>query len=362
MARQPPQRIGQGELPGSPEGTSIRLKACNPTAGPIDPDGPGDTTYGGALVRGNKVGALAVRPDMAVSHTVQARAPQTLDQTVRKPLPALRLLFLVGSVLVILGGFQLFVFSERTDDFFAWTIAAPVTAAVDGAFFFTGFILLFSSSRAATWSDVRKVAYAVLVVATIKLVATLLDVDLFHFDDGGFLARFAAWAWLGVYIVIPTGLAVLIVMQLRLPGSDPVRGPGLPRLPAAAFVLISIVMLGIGAVQLFAADTAIDIWPWPLTPLTSHALSAWFIGVGVLAALTVYENDLPRSRHVMLGSTVLGVLLAAALARYGSDVDFGEPMAWVLGGLVATVIAAGGYGMLAARRAAAAREVSTAVT
>ena len=82
-------------------------------------------------------------------------------------------------------------------------------------------------------------------------------------------------------------------------GQDPPKGPPLPTVLKVAFGAISITMLAIGAIQLVAADTAIDIWPWPLTPLTSHALSAWFLGVGVLAALTVWENDLQRSRYTL---------------------------------------------------------------
>jgi hypothetical protein len=275
----------------------------------------------------------------------------TEQEQIRRPLPALSALFLVGSILVLLGGTQLFIFSERTDDFFAWTIAAPLTAAVDGAFFYTGFILLFPASRARTWVEVRAVAFGVLIVAWTKLLATLLDLDLFHFDDPDFLPAFAAWAWLGVYIVIPVGLAILIALQLRMQGADPPKGPSLPAVLKAGFGLISVVMLAIGALQLVAADTTIDIWPWPLTPLTSHALSAWFLGVGALAAMTVWENDLQRTRFTFLGSTVLGVLLAVALARYESDIDWGEPMAYVLAGLIALVVVTGAYGMARARSA-----------
>ena len=149
------------------------------------------------------------------------------ERAIRPVLPALSLLFLVGSILVLLGGTQLFVFPERTEDFFAWTIKAPITATVDGAFFYTGFILLFPASRAKSWAEVRPVAFAVLIVACTKLLATLLDLDLFHFDDD-FQPAFAAWAWLAVYIVIPVGLAILITMQLRMDGGDPPAGPRLP--------------------------------------------------------------------------------------------------------------------------------------
>lgn len=277
---------------------------------------------------------------------VTSIASQPTQQAgVRPTVAGLRLLFAVGSVLVLLGATQLFFFSERTDEFFAWTIAAPVTAAVDGAFFFTGFVLLFPASRARTWAEVQPVSFAVLIVATVKLVATLLDTEPFHFEGPDFLAQFAAWAWLVVYIVVPAALAALIVVQLRLPGSDPPPGPALPRPLAGALVGLAVAMVGIGALQLFAASTAADIWPWPLTPLTSHALSAWFLGVGVLAALTVRENDLLRSRFVYVGAAVLGLLLAVALARYGSDVDWDEPMAWGLVGLIGALVATGGYGI-----------------
>ncbi len=271
-------------------------------------------------------------------------------QAVRPVLPALKALFLVGSILVLLGGTQLFIFSERTEDFFAWTIKAPVTAAVDGAFFYTGFLLLFPASRAKSWAAVRPVAFAVLIVATTKLLATLLDLDLFHFDDA-FQPAFAAWAWLAVYIVIPVGLLVLISMQLRMDGGDPPPGTALPAVLKVAFLAISAVMLAIGAILLVSSSTAIDIWPWPLTPLTSHALSAWFLGVGALAAFTVRENDVERSLWTFIGSAALGVMLAVAIARYGGDVDWDEPVAWVLAGLIALVTVTGLYGVARARSA-----------
>ena len=48
---------------------------------------------------------------------------------------------------------------------------------------------------------------------------------------------------------------------------------------------------------------------------------------------------------------MLGVLLAVALARYESDIDWGEPVAYVLCGLIALVIATGAYGLARVRSA-----------
>jgi hypothetical protein len=51
-----------------------------------------------------------------------------------KPLvPGMRWLLFAASVLVLLAGFQLFVFTERTGTFFAWTIANPLAGAFLGA-------------------------------------------------------------------------------------------------------------------------------------------------------------------------------------------------------------------------------------
>ena len=272
---------------------------------------------------------------------------------VARPHPGFRILFVAGAVLVLLGGTQLFFFPERTDEFFAWTIASPLTAATDGAFFFAGFVLFAAALRATTWADARPLTAAVLTVSSVKLVATLLDLEPFHFEGPGTPAQIAAWSWLIVYIVVPLGLGALLVAQRNVPGGDPPPGPAFPRPLAAASVVIAGVMISIGVLQLFAADVAIDIWPWQLTPLTSHALSAWFLGVGVLAALVVRENDLPRSGPAMLGSAVLAVLLTIALLRFESEMNWDRALAWVYVGLIALLFVTGTAALRARARSAA---------
>jgi hypothetical protein len=80
--------------------------------------------------------------------------------TTRPVLRGLALLFYAASALVLVAAWQLFVLTGHTDRFFAWTIAMPLTAAVDGAFYLAGFFLLFPSARARTWAQVRPVAWA----------------------------------------------------------------------------------------------------------------------------------------------------------------------------------------------------------
>jgi hypothetical protein len=134
----------------------------------------------------------------------------------RPVLRRLSLLFYAASGLVLIAAWQLFVLTDHTDRFFAWTIGVPLTAAVDGAFYLAAFFLLFPAARAHTWAEVKPISFGVLAVSTLKLVATLLHADLFHFSRGAATARFAAWGWLIVYVAVP-------VVSVR--SSSPSSGP-----------------------------------------------------------------------------------------------------------------------------------------
>ena len=65
----------------------------------------------------------------------EARAPGAPGaQAAVKPLaPGMRWLLFAAAVLVFLAGFQLFVLTEHTGTYFAWTIANPPAAAFLGA-------------------------------------------------------------------------------------------------------------------------------------------------------------------------------------------------------------------------------------
>jgi hypothetical protein len=121
-----------------------------------------------------------------------------------KPLsPGMRSLLLAASVLVFLAGFQLFVLTEHTDSYFAWTIQPPLTAAFLGASYFASFLLEFLASRETDWDKGRIAVPAVFVFTTLTLIATLLHADRFHFNSPELVARFAAWFWLAIYAVVP---------------------------------------------------------------------------------------------------------------------------------------------------------------
>jgi hypothetical protein len=260
----------------------------------------------------------------------------------------MRYWFLVDSLLVLLTGIQLFVLTEYTDRFFAWTITPAPTAAFLGAAYWAALPLVYLSSRETSWARARLAVFGVLVFTSLTTVATLIHLDRFHLFDPHPLAQFAAWVWLAVYVLVPPALLIILILQTRLPGGDPPRQAPQPGWLRASLALQSLVMLVVGVV-LFIAPLA-PVWPWQLTPLTGRAVGAWLIGVGVIVAHMNLENDWGRGRATMISYTLLAILELLALARYPMVVAWNalSTLLYVL--FLVSVLVIGGYGWLAARQ------------
>jgi uncharacterized protein YhhL (DUF1145 family) len=267
----------------------------------------------------------------------------------RPVLRGLSILFGVACVLVVIAAIQLFVLSSRTDRFFAWTIGVPLTAAVDGAFYLAAFLLLLPAARAVTWIEVRPVAWGVLTISSVKLAATLLHLSPFHLTAGETTARIAAWGWLAVYVLVPIVLAALIVAELRLPGGNPPPVRPMPRPLRWTTGILAAVLVVVGLALLVALGATADRWPWTLTDLTAQALSAWFVGIGVVGVIAILDGDVVRARPVWMAALALPVLQGIALARYGDAFDWGAACGWLYLGLFAWVGVVGGWGSIASR-------------
>lgn len=270
----------------------------------------------------------------------EGAAPPVLRATTA----TMRRLLLVAAVLVALAGAQLFVFPDRTDRYFSWTIGVPLTAAFLGAGYWASVPLEWLSGRARLWADCRPSVAGVFVFTCLTLVATLLHLDLFHlgpeFSAG---TRAVTWAWMAIYVVVPLAFVVALAGQLRRPGTDPPRAAPLPSPFRAALAGQAAVMGGLGVAIFVFPDRVAGWWPWPLTPLTGRAVGAWLVALGVVAAQAVFENDLGRLRSVMISDVVLAVLQLVALARFPDAVDW-TPAGWVYAIFVLGLLATGLYG------------------
>jgi hypothetical protein len=262
------------------------------------------------------------------------------------PLTAgLRRLLFVASGLVALAGFQLFVLTDHTDRYFSWTIQPGLTAAFLGAGYTASFFFEFLSARRWAWADARHSIPAVLVFTALTEVATLLHLDKFHFGETFVWAGAAAWVWIGIYTLVPLTMLLLLPGQLRVRGVDPPRRAPVPSWVRWVLGVQAAVLLPVG-VALFVAPSRSTWWPWMLTPLTSQAVGAWLIGVGVGLVHAIIEGDLERIGPGLTAFALLGALQLVALARYAGDVEWGRAGAWVYLASVASVLVVGGMGLL----------------
>src|SRR4051794_34439886 len=271
--------------------------------------------------------------------------------SVKLVVPSMRIMLYIAGGLVFAAGFQLFVLTELTDHFFAWTVRPPFTAAVLGAAYWSSGVLELVGARERTWARARTAVLAVLVFTALTLLVTLIHRDRFHLGaPSGPSTIFLTWGWILVYAIVPIAMAILLVLQIRVPGTDLARVAPLPTWLRAAIAAQAAVMLLLGGVLLIAPQALIPRWPWLLTALTGRAIGAWLIGLGVAAAQVIRENDFERSQMVSQSSIAFGVLQLVALARYPGTFDWSRVGSWLYLLFVLSIAVVGLYGWLAGRR------------
>jgi hypothetical protein len=268
-----------------------------------------------------------------------------------KPLrPGMRRLLYVAAVLVLLAGFQLFVFTGHTASYFAWTIRNPLAAAFLGAGYWASVAFEALAARQRIWANARIAVPTVLAFTLLTLLATLLHLDLFHL--GGQFAistRIVTWIWIAIYTLVPLLMLIILAVQLRTPGGDPPRSAPLPAWIYSLLAAQAVVLLGLG-VALFAAPAqAAPWWPWKLTPLLAQATGAWLIGFGVAAAHELAERDARRLLPASLSSVLLAVLQFIALARYPGRFEWSSAAGVVYLAFLVTMLVTGGATLARAR-------------
>ncbi|MGZ5309475.1 MAG: hypothetical protein ACXWW8_06460 [Solirubrobacterales bacterium] len=259
----------------------------------------------------------------------------------------LRITLALFAGLAFVAGIELFLLSSRTDDYFSWTIAPPLTAAFMGGLYWAACVLFVWASRQELWSRARIAVYPAFTIATVLLAVTLIHLDKFDLDS------VYGWFWLVVYAIAPPIVAYLVWMQLREPGGEPAGGVPLPAAFRALVALQALVMLAIGVALLVAPSDAGDIWPWALTPLTARAEAALIAGVGLAAAIAARDDDARGFAGPAIAYVALGALELIALLRYDGQLDGDHLANTVYVGFLVTVLLAGLYGLLLSRSSAA---------
>ena len=280
-----------------------------------------------------------------------AQAAATSTAGIHQTTRGMRRMLLIAAGLVFITGVQLFVLSTQTDQFFAWTIKPPLTAAFLGAAYWASCVLELLASRERVWARARCAVPAVLIFTALTLVATLLHVDRFHFGAPEASARAAAGAWLAGYAAVPVALILLLAQQARASGGDPPRAAPMPAWFRRMLVAQAALLLLCGAALFLAPGAAAPLWPWALTPLTARAVGAWLLGLGIAVGQGAWEGDFVRTRPVAISGVVLALLQAAAIARFPVDVRWEGVAIWLVLAFLASLLAVGLYGWRRARPA-----------
>ncbi len=232
----------------------------------------------------------------------------------------MRRLLVAAAVLDLLAGTQAFLLADHAATFFAWPIEAPLSAAFIGASFWAAGVLIFWSARQDTWVRARVAIPAVAVVVTTLLAATLRHLETFSSPLG--------LVWIEVYALVGPVAVVLVALQLAAPGADLHSGARIPPALRAGLAVLAGALGAAGALLFLAPGTGADVWPWPLTELTSMALGGWLGGIAVTAAYLAWFDDRADLGGAMLSVTVLAACQLLALALHPGQLDAADPALW----------------------------------
>lgn len=249
-----------------------------------------------------------------------------------------RLLWITAAALAPLGvlsivfGALLFIFPDRTDTLFAWTIAPPMSAAFVGASYLFGGVVVFHLLWLRKWHPLKVGLPGTWVFSTAMLGATLLHWDRFHQGSPG------VYVWLAIYVVLPFALPAVYWLNQR---HDPPPAPDEVVLSKTLRIIMSLaglVYAAIGLILFVSPATIAPWWGWSLTPLMSRILGGWFMLPGVAVLAAARDARYGAMRPFVLDIIVWQVLLLAASLLHSNDFDFAKPLTWVWVGSLVTAL------------------------
>jgi hypothetical protein len=237
----------------------------------------------------------------------------------------------VAVVLVLAFGFiSLLAFPGETDRHFAWTIGAHMTSMTLGSGYASGAYFFARVAVGRRWHTVHAGFLPIAAFTVLMELATFLHWSVFL--HGTFRFHF----WLVIYTITPFLVPAVWAINRRTdpgPAADDVMSRRL-RLGLAAW---GWGMLGMTAFLYLFPGTAADVWPWPLTPLTSRVLGAWFVWGTV--GLVLARDGRWSAARIPLQATILGsVLTLVGVGRTWSEWDTGRALTYVVLAALALVV------------------------
>jgi hypothetical protein len=238
--------------------------------------------------------------------------------------------------LVILWGMP-----ERTADAWAWTIKPDLTPIFLGAGYGAGAYFFLRTFLSKQFHPSSAGIFGAAFFALLMLIATIAHWDRFNHGDAPLVAAIVFYGWVGVYIISPVAIFALWWVNRRTDSGEPLPGEAI--VPARARRLAQVAAGGsfvAAAVLFLAPHTAIDVWPWDLTPLTSRVLGSFTAQVGVGALLLSLDRRWSAWKLIVQTFFVATALLLVGAIRAWEDFHTDSVMTYLyVGGLIGSDIA-----------------------
>lgn len=204
-----------------------------------------------------------------------------------KPLSSLtKLVFWLVAANALLGAGALLLFPAQTDRLFFWEIRPPLNAALFGALYLSGAVVVGWVTYRGLWEPARFLIPVLVSAGILISITTLIHLD--RFEPGIKLLY-----WLAIYIGAPL-LAGWFYRQHESPSANwEVAEPVTPLTRRIALALGAL-LLGAGLLILVWPDFVVAQWPWPTSALMLRIFAAWFSAFGVGLLWFLVEHDWGR--------------------------------------------------------------------
>jgi hypothetical protein len=229
----------------------------------------------------------------------------------------------------------------NTEDLWAWPIKADMTQIFMGAGYGAGAYFFTRAALGKQWHVYSAGILSAAFFAAIMLIVTVIHWDKFNHGDAPFLAAFAFYAWVVIYIASPFVVTAFWLWNRRTDPRQPAPGEAIVskgvRLAARGL------SIGLGAtalVLLLWPSIGVDDGPWGLTPLTTRVVAAFLAQVSFGALLISLDERWGWWRSLLQAFLVATALLFVGVARTWGDLETDRVAAWIfLGGLAGMALA-----------------------
>lgn len=228
----------------------------------------------------------------------------------------------LGPVLVLVPG--------STEEYFAWTVAVPLTASMIGAGYAAALPSILWAIALHEWLRIRIMIVAGLALTSFILLFTLRDLSSFHLTEGAGTAIFVGWVWLVAYVCLPPLNIVALILQerARTPGDGPDAEPVLPW-TRIALVVWAAALAVFGFLLLFAFSSMggrVAVGPQPIGGRRDGTVAPDRCGGDGWSAR---EGDYARIRVLAPFFPLYFALALVAVARSSPDLIDGRGTVWV---------------------------------